>query len=221
MLSDNKTELRWKTRPPIMAKTHFSISVDIPAPPSIVWSVMTDLERWPEWTPSISRVKQLSPEPLQVGTRVRIHQPKLPPAFWRVTELDRGKNFTWVSVAPGVKVTARHVVEATAAGCRVSLSISYQGVLGRWLARWVGNLNERYLAMEANSLNARASRLAGWKALQSCGHRSSPQSPFITPFKAGQLEQGLNTLARYDAADPDPPPPWLRPRERHCLHGSG
>lgn len=137
-----------------MTPIHFSVTVEIPAPPPLVWPVMADVERWPEWTASISRVKRLSPGPLQVGSRVRIHQPKLPPAFWRVTELNPGAGFTWVSRAPGARVTARHTVEAIAIGSRVTLSIHYEGLLGAWLARWTGKLNERYLALEANGLKA-------------------------------------------------------------------
>ena len=77
-----------------MSRIHFSVTVDIPARTPLVWSVLTDVERWPEWTASISRVKRLSPGPLQVGSRVRIHQPKFPPASWRVTELNPGATFT-------------------------------------------------------------------------------------------------------------------------------
>jgi len=56
---------------------------------------MADVVRWPEWTASISRVKLLSPGPLRVGSRVRIHQPKLPGAIWRVMEFNPGAGFTW------------------------------------------------------------------------------------------------------------------------------
>jgi len=105
-----------------MTRTDFSRTVGIPAPLPLVWSVMSDLERWPEWTASISLVKRLSPGPLQVGSRVRIHQPKLLPAFWRVTELNPGVGFTWVSRAPGVRVTARYTAEAIAIVTRHSHS---------------------------------------------------------------------------------------------------
>jgi hypothetical protein len=37
-------------------------------------------------------------------------------------------------------------------GARGTFSISYEGLFGRLLARWVGNLNERYLALEAEGL---------------------------------------------------------------------
>jgi len=142
-----------------MTRNYFSITVEIPAPRQQVWSVMTDVEHWPEWTSSISRVKPLTPGPLQVGSRMRIHQPKLPPAFWRVTELIPGTGFTWVSVAPGVRVTAQHTAEEIPTGSHVRLSIRYEGLLGRWLAQWTGRLNERYLAMEATGLKARCAEL--------------------------------------------------------------
>jgi hypothetical protein len=149
-----------------MTRTDFSITVDIPATQPLVWSVMADVERWPEWTPSVSRVKRLSPEPLRVGGRVRIHQPKLPPAFWRVTELQPGASFTWVSRAPGVRVTARHAADVIAIGTRATLSICYEGLLGALLARWVGDLNDRYLALEAAGLKARCTELAAKPASQ-------------------------------------------------------
>jgi hypothetical protein len=139
----------------------FEIAVDIAAAPALAWSVMADVERWPEWTASISRVKKLSPGPLQVGSRVRIHQPKFPPAVWHVTGLVPGAEFSWVSSAPGIWVTARHSVEAVATGCRVKLSIGYEGFLGVLLARWTRHLIQRYLAMEADGLKARCADQMG------------------------------------------------------------
>jgi len=143
-----------------MTRTHFNITTDIAAPKSIVWAAIADVARWPEWTESVSRVKMLSTGLLQIGSRVRIHQPKLPPAFWRVTELNPGTNFTWVSRAPGVRVTACHNAETIAIGTRVTLYIRYEGLLGALLARWVGGLNNRYLELEANGLKARCAELA-------------------------------------------------------------
>src|SRR5262249_23551031 len=109
---------------------------------------------------SLSRVKLLSAGPLQLGSRARIHQPKLPPAFWRVTELIAGERFTWVSGMPGAKVTARHIALPCPNGTRVTLSIQYEGLLGPLLARWTGELNERYLAMEIDGLRARCAGVA-------------------------------------------------------------
>lgn len=144
-----------------MARTDFEHTVEITAPLPLVWSVMVEVERWPEWTASVSRVVRLSSGPLKVGSRVRIHQPKLPRAFWRVTEIIPDSSFTWISLAPGVRVTARHEVEVIAGGVRVTLSIRYEGLLGSMLARYVGDLNQHYLALEANGLRARCVALAG------------------------------------------------------------
>ena len=50
---------------------HFSASIDIDAPPSRVWEVMADPERWHEWTPSITRIHLLGGRSLAIGTRAQ------------------------------------------------------------------------------------------------------------------------------------------------------
>ena len=68
--------------------TDFHIEVEIQTPPELVWEVMRDVERWPEWTPTVTNIRLLDRGPLTVGSRAIIRQPKLPPAKWRVIELD-------------------------------------------------------------------------------------------------------------------------------------
>jgi uncharacterized membrane protein len=136
--------------------TDYSISVDISAPPERVWAVMIDGERWPEWTRSVTSVRRLDTGPLRVGSRARIRQPRVPPAVWRVTQLDDGRSFTWVSGSALARATARHSVERTAAGSRATLSVSYSGLLGRVVGRLTRDLNDRYLALEASGLKARS-----------------------------------------------------------------
>ena len=68
----------------------FSISVDVQAPPSAVWAVMSDVERWHEWTASITSVTRLDPGPLAIGARAHVRQPKLRPADFIVTSDDLG-----------------------------------------------------------------------------------------------------------------------------------
>ena len=37
----------------------FSITVDVAAPAQRVWEVMSDVERWHEWTASVTKVKRV------------------------------------------------------------------------------------------------------------------------------------------------------------------
>jgi uncharacterized membrane protein len=134
----------------------FSISVDIQAPPPRVWGVMADVERWPEWTASVRSVKRLDSGRLAVGSRARIRQPRLPPALWEIVAVDEGRSFTWVSRGPGVRVTARHEVEPTAAASRATLSLRFEGPLGGLLARVTSGINARYLGMESAGLKRRS-----------------------------------------------------------------
>jgi len=41
-----------------ITRKDFSITVEVPAPPTLVWSVMTDVERWLDWTASVNRSGQ-------------------------------------------------------------------------------------------------------------------------------------------------------------------
>jgi carbon monoxide dehydrogenase subunit G len=140
--------------------TTFSIIVDIAAPPERVWAVMADVERWPEWTPTVRGIRRWDRGPLAVGSRALVRQPRLPPALWRVSELREGRSFTWVSGGPGVCVVAEHSVEPLANGARARLSVRFTGWLGPLLARLTHRLNERYLALEAEGLRKRSTAAA-------------------------------------------------------------
>lgn len=134
----------------------FSISIDIAASPHRVWTVMSEVERWPEWTASVTSIKRLTPGPFAVGSKALIRQPKFPPALWVVTAIEPNRSFTWRSGAPGVYVFAHHSIEPTATGSRVTLSLRYNGWLGGLIGRMTAGITNRYLAMEANGLKQRA-----------------------------------------------------------------
>ena len=135
---------------------HFHRAVDILSPADRVWSVMSDVERWHEWTPSITSVRRLGSAAFGVGARALVRQPKFPPALWRVTELVPGRSFTWVSVAPGLRVIGRHTVEPTADGSRAVLDLELHGLFGGLWGRLTNDITERYLAFEAAGLKARS-----------------------------------------------------------------
>ncbi|MFN7917182.1 MAG: SRPBCC family protein [Vicinamibacterales bacterium] len=134
----------------------YSVSVQIAAPPATVWGVMSDIERWHEWTPSITSVRRTNAGPFRIGARARVEQPRLPAADWIVTALHEGRGFDWESRAPGVRVLARHVIEPTVGGSRVTLSVQYSGIFGDLIGRLTASLNRRYIALEADGLKRRA-----------------------------------------------------------------
>lgn len=134
----------------------YSVSVQIAAPPDRVWAVMSDIERWHEWTPSVTSVRRTNAGPFRIGARARVWQPRLPAADWIVTRLHEGRGFDWESRAPGVRVLARHAIEPSAAGSRVTLSIQYNGIIGNLIGRLTAGINRRYLALEAEGLKRRS-----------------------------------------------------------------
>jgi uncharacterized membrane protein len=134
----------------------FSISIDINAPADRVYEVMSDTDRWHEWTPSVTSIKRLDRGPFVVGSRAVIRQPMFPPALWTVTAIDGQRSFTWSNRAPGIKVIAHHSIDGNGDRSKATLSLRYEGFLGRLLARLIRGITNRYLAMEANGLKARS-----------------------------------------------------------------
>jgi len=132
--------------------THFQSTIDIQAPAGRVWAALRNIERWSEWTPTITSIRLLDPGPIAVGTRAIVRQPKLLPARWQVTEVDEGREFTWITFGPGIRVAARHLVEGAASYSRVTLSVDFSGPLAPLAARLTSGLNARYLDLEARGL---------------------------------------------------------------------
>jgi len=44
------------------------VTTSVVAPPEAVWDLFVDVERWPEMTESISRLRRLDSGPLRVGS---------------------------------------------------------------------------------------------------------------------------------------------------------
>lgn len=137
-----------------------SIMVEIEASPERVWEVLTDVERWSEWTETVTQVQRLDDGPLRTGSRAKINQPKIPETEYTVTELEPGRSFTWVATGPGVSTTARHELEALpGGGTRVRLAVEQAGLLGVAMGRFYRGMTDRYLANEAAGLKARCEGL--------------------------------------------------------------
>jgi len=88
-----------------------SNTVQVQAPAAVVWAVFADVERWPDWTPSVTSVEPLD-GPLARDARFAIRQPRLPRLVWRVVDLEPGRSWVWRAGGPGGRTFAHHLVEA-------------------------------------------------------------------------------------------------------------
>jgi uncharacterized membrane protein len=132
-------------------------SIDVAAPPDRVWEVLVDVERWPEWTESVSAVRLLDDGPLAVGSKVELSQPSVPTGTYTVTTLEPGSTFVWEQRQPGSKVTAHHeLVALPDGGTRVELRVAMTGLIGGVVGRLYRKLTQRYLGMEAAGLKSRS-----------------------------------------------------------------
>lgn len=132
-------------------------SVEIAAPAATVWEVFADVERWPEWTPSVDRLVALDGPGLAVGKRFEITQPRLPKLVWEVVELNPGAGWTWHQRSPGGLTLAVHEVVAEAPDrTLVRQRIDQRGPVGVLVGVIMRGLTRRYLEMEAQGLKARS-----------------------------------------------------------------
>ena len=136
-------------------------SIEIAASPEIVWAVTIDVERWPEWTASVSTIRKLEPGPLGLGRAAEILQPGSPLNRWIISEYVEPTRFTWGTSVRGVTIVARHLIEPIPSGTRVTLELEYSGLMARLFGWRLKPLFRRNLELEARGMKARAEALAG------------------------------------------------------------
>lgn len=137
-----------------------SCTVAIDAPADLVWSVFTDVERWPEWTASVTRLAGVDGPDLALGRRFEIDQPRMPTLTWQVTELVPHSSWTWVQRSAGAVTVARHSVVATAADATtVNQELDQGGFIGAAVAMLMRRMTKRYLVMEGQGLKVRSEEL--------------------------------------------------------------
>ena len=129
--------------------------IEIDATPPVVWAVTVDVERWPEWTPTMTSVEREDDGPLRVGSRARIEQPGLPQAVWTVTELRDGERFTWETRVRGMNLVATHELAAAEGGTRNALRVQVEGFLARLFWLIIRRSLRRALAQENEGLKRR------------------------------------------------------------------
>lgn len=135
--------------------TESGVAIDAPA--DVVWEVFSDVERWPEWTASVTRLVGLDGPELAVGKRFEIKQPRMPKLVWEVTELTPGQSWTWVQRSPGGHTVASHdVIAESEHRTRVRQRLDQGGPLGALVGLLMRGMTRRYLELEAAGLKARS-----------------------------------------------------------------
>jgi carbon monoxide dehydrogenase subunit G len=135
--------------------------VVIKASPTAIWEVLTDVERWPMWTPTVLSVEPVTRDGFKVGAKYRVTQPKIKPAIYEVTERIPHEAFTWVQKAPGATMIAEHRLTAfDGSGTEVELAFATKGLLGALAGSLNAKLIAEYVKTEAKSLKQHCEMLA-------------------------------------------------------------
>jgi hypothetical protein len=104
-------------------------TIQINAPLEVVWRVTADVERWPEWTPTVTSVRLIGGGPIGPGSVARIKQPAQPESEWRVTVFEPGRRFAWETRRRGLRMVGLHELEVAGAGTTNTLRVEAEGAL--------------------------------------------------------------------------------------------
>lgn len=135
-------------------------TIHIEAPADVVWTVTEDIERWPEWTPTVTTARRLDDGAFGIGSRVRIKQPAQPESEWIVTEYVRGHRFAWTTRRPGLRMTASHEVSPHESGAANVLRVDLSGVAAVALWPMFRIAIRRALTLENRGLKARCEAIS-------------------------------------------------------------
>ena len=147
-----------------MAVHEYTNIIHIDAPIERVWQILSDLERWPLWTPTVLSVRRLDDQTQPVGRRYRLHQPRLGRADWIVTDWIRQIGFVWVCKRPGILLVAEHKLRPEGNGCAVQLLLKVSGLLAPLVVRYAASIINEYLRLEAAGLQRRSEHVNGTEA---------------------------------------------------------
>ena len=134
------------------------IRVEIAAPPDRIWSVLADIDRWPEWDPVVTSLQRLDAGAFGAGSRARVTQPRLPKNVWQVTQFQPGSAFVWETKSPGARTIAEHWIIPDPTNPKSSvviLKIKQTGLLAALFRPWIAKMTRQYVEMESQGLKRR------------------------------------------------------------------
>ncbi len=117
---------------PLTAPVRAQTQTHIAAPPDIVWTVLTEFHRWPEWNPDVRSIEL--DDPVVVGSVLRWKSgPFLIRSTLRVLEARRV--VAWSGEMAGIRAVHVWRISADRAGTLVWTGETFDGVLPRLLRK--------------------------------------------------------------------------------------
>lgn len=98
------------------------VSVEVEAPPSVVWDVLVDVEAWLRWGPSV-RSATVDGGALALGARGRVRPTVGPPLPFEITAFEPGHRWAWK--VGGVDATDHRVEPLGPDRCRLSFGVPW------------------------------------------------------------------------------------------------
>ena len=127
----------------------FSATIDIAAPPTQVWAILTDLGRYREWNPLFVEAAG----DLAVGQRIRLRSRhpangRLMTVKPKITAVEPGTELRWASSLPGV-ISGEHsfTLSATDGGTRLVQAETFRGLLARFSGKTWANADASFRAL--------------------------------------------------------------------------
>ena len=93
---------------------------DIDAPASAAWDVLTDLDRWPEWSPSVRRA-ELDGGRFEAGATGSVTTIVGLTLRFEITTFEDSRSWAWN--VSGIGATDHRVTEHGSGRCRVSFGV--------------------------------------------------------------------------------------------------
>ena len=136
-----------------MSTCEFSTSRSSELSVDALWMRVVDIEKWPQFTSSISSAVIAHGGVLEVAAEVVIKQPGAPESTWTVTELINQKAFTYEMHRAGLVTVAQHAVEASSTGGSVlTLTFSMRGRLAKVWGALMSKKIREFLQLEVEGL---------------------------------------------------------------------
>jgi polyketide cyclase/dehydrase/lipid transport protein len=127
------------------------------AEPERLWSVLADVEKWPEWVEAYQEVRRNESGPLALGDTAYVKQHGLAGGEWTVNELEEDRVFAWETRQPGTRIVGRHLVGAEpGGGSRLTLQLEVSGWMSGVVWLLLGRKSRAYVDLECERLAAAA-----------------------------------------------------------------